>query len=875
MNRCLKAILAADVAGYSAMMGADQEGALTALRQFRSKVFGPAVVGHRGKLVKAMGDGWLVEFATAVEAVTCAIQVQNELAGQERIRLRIGIHLGDIVHEDDDIFGDGVNIAARLEELAEPGTVVISDAVHGSLDGTLRPSFEDRGAQRLKNIDRRLRVWRWADPNTLNDIIDRQSIGDCLTSHAAPPNNIPAQLSSFVGRSSELREICRSLSEARLLTLTGAGGCGKTRLACQLGAEVLEDFSDGVWFVALASLRDPALLLQAVTSVLGVREQPGRPLSETIQSHLAQKSALLILDNCEHFIRECTELVELLLLSCPGIKVVSTSREALGITGEHVHLVSGLGVPAREKKHTFEALTQFEAVQLFAERARQRNRTFTLTEANADIVAKICTRLDGIPLAIELAAARTRVLSVHQIAERLDDAFRLLGDAHRAGVSHHQTLRMAMDWSYSLLSDEEASLFRRLSVFAGSFSLDAVAAICADEQVPEFELLDLLQQLVEKSTVVAKDHGTETRYWLLETLRQYGHEKLDRGTELPEVRDRHIRYYLTLAEAAEPNIQGSGSNKAQAEWLDRLEADHDNLRIAMEYGKSEGREAFGIALAGVLWRFWEVRGHLSEGREAVRAALEIGGNIPVAGRAKALAGEGRLAWRQGDFHHARACFDKSLDLWRTAGDADGEANSLHGLARASLNLGDLSTARKSALASLEIHREIGNEQGVASAINTLGEVARTEGDFEAAEVQYREALAIFRRVGDTAASVSLLHNLGYTALNRSKIEESEAIFREALDIARDLNDRLGIFSMLGGLACVAAAVGRAERAVELFGAADSAGKDWGYAGDRIDQNEIKRWLLSARSAIGDDASRLAWERGRDMEPDEAISRALE
>ncbi len=882
MQRRLAAILAADVVGFSRLSEQDEEGTLDRLDAIRQGIVDPNVARSGGRIVKLIGDGILVEFPSVVDAVRCALTIQREssrenskLPAHQRIVFRIGINLGDVIVKGDDLYGDGVNVAARLEKLAEPGGIAISATVRDHIERRVDAPFESMGLQQLKNINRLVHVWHWAETAENNGQSGQKRKRKGLSSGPAPPNNLPVHLSLFVGRSDELTDIHGLLSGARLLTLTGAGGCGKTRLACQLGAQVLDSFPDGVWFVALASLRDPVLLVQTVATVLGVREQPGRPLTETIQSYLAPKTALLILDNCEHLVGDCAQLAEYLLLSCPGLKIVATSRETLGIIGEHVHLVPGLEVPARGERHSFEALTRFEAIQLFADRASQRSRTFSLTQANAGIVARICTRLDGIPLAIELAAARVRILSVHQIAERLDDAFRLLGETHHTGLPHHQTLRLAMDWSYSLLTDAEKSLFRRLSVFAGRFSLDAVKAVCAGEDDLDFDLLDLLQHLAEKSMVVAEDHDTQARYWLLETLRQYGHSKLDGDTELDTVRDRHVRYFLSLSEAAEPNIQGSGSNKAQAEWLDRLEADYDNLRIALEYGKTAGRESSGVALAGALWRFWEVRGYLSEGREAVRSVLATGDDTPPAYRAKALDGEGRLAWRQGDFQDAHACFDESLALWRTAGDAAGEANSLHGLARTALNLGDFSTAENSANASLEIHREIRNEQGVASALNTLGEVARAKEDFAAAEVKYREALAIFRRVGDIAASVSVLHNLGYTFLNRGEIEDAGANFREALTTARDLNDRLGIFSMLGGLACVAAAAGHAELAVELFGAADSAGKDWGYAGDRIDQNEVKRWLQTARSASGDKLASSAWERGQEMGFDAAISLALD
>lgn len=881
MQRRLAAILASDVVGFSRLTEQDDEGALARLGAVRERIVNPNVANSSGRVVKLIGDGALMEFPSVVDAVRCAIAIQGALvqdnAGEpigRRIVLRIGINLGDVIVQGDDLYGDGVNIAARLEQLAEPGGIAISGSVRDQIGAKFGELFEPMGAQELKNISRPIDVWRWVGAEQSGHGTAQPEEKSKPAPDGPPPNNLPLQLSSFVGRARELSELRALLADTRLLTLTGAGGSGKTRLACQIGADALRDFPEGVWFVALASLRDPALLAQAVATVLGIREQPGRPLSDTIREHLASRSALLILDNCEQILSDCARFAEGLLQVCPELTVLATSREALGVNGEQVHLVSGLAAPRPQETHSADTLSRFEAVQLFADRARLRSRTFELTEANADVVAGICTRLDGIPLAIELAAARVRVLSVQQIADRLDDAFRLLNDGSRTGLSHHQTLRLAMDWSYGMLSDEEASLFRRLSIFAGSFSLEAVEAICVDGHDHAFDPLDLLQRLVEKSTVVAEHHGDETRYRLLETIRQYAQEKLDKDPGLSALRHRHIECFLALAEAAEPEIQGAGGGEAQAVWLDKLEADHSNLRAALQYGATAAREASTVALAGALWRFWEVRGHLSEGREALRGALAIGLDAAPALRAKAIDGAGRLAWRQGDFEDAHTCFTESLALWREAGDATGEANALHGLARTALNLVDFPTARDSAEASLAIHRQIGNDQGIASAINTLGEVARAEGDFDGAETFYTKSLTIFRGVGDIAASVSVLHNLGYTALNRQEITKAKAIFCEALVIARDLNDRLGIFSMLGGLACVAAAAGQAERALELFGAAEGVGKSWGYAGDRIDQEEINRWALAARSMTGDGASVYIWERGQRMEPDAAMDLAL-
>ena len=880
MERRLAAILAADVVGYSRLMEADEEATLLTLKAYR-EVIDRRVTDHRGRVFGSAGDSVIADFASPVEAVRCALEIQTELEGRNadlaedrRMRFRIGVNLGDVMAEGDDLFGDGVNVAARLEGLANPGGICISRPVLDQIEGKLQIVFEDTGEHHVKNIKRPVHVWRW--PKDSPPKIETQTANDQSAIRPAQPmpNNLPRQLSTFVGREREIAEVRQLLSGTSLLTLTGAGGCGKTRLSCQVGAQVLEEFPDGVWLTELASLTDPASLPQTLASTLQIREQPGRPLTETISEYLAEKSALLILDNCDHLLTGCARLAGDLLRACPKLGILATSREALGVAGETVHQVPGLSFPDPGKRPSPDQLSQFEAVQLFVDRACLRKPGFTITPANAASVASVCHRLDGIPLAIELAAARVRVLSVAQIAERLGDRFRLLTEGSRTGLPHHQTLRMTMDWSYELLSEPEAALLRRLSVFAGGFSLAAAEAVCADDLVDGSEVLDLLQHLVDKSTVVSEDHGETIRYRLLETVRQYGHDRLDKTDELPPLKRNHMAFFLAFAEQAEPSLQGSGQGPGQGDWLDRLEADHDNLRTALECALAQKDGPLSVKLAGALWRFWEVRGYLSEGRGALKQALAAGTGAPSSFRAKALDGAGRLSWRQGDFQDAKQLFAESLVLWRTTGDKAGEANALHGLARSAVNLEDYVSARTSCEGSLDIQCQLNDRQGIATATNTLGEVARAQRKFAQAENHYAESLAIFREIGDTAASVSVLHNLAYTALNQGNEKTAEAFFLEAITIARDLKDQLGIFSMLGGLACVATAMGLAERAVQLFGTAEVVGKAGGYAGDRIDQDEVNRQLAAAQSALEKETFDAAWIRGQNMSSEDAIAYAL-
>ncbi|MCI0354796.1 MAG: AfsR/SARP family transcriptional regulator, partial [Acidobacteria bacterium] len=458
----------------------------------------------------------------------------------------------------------------------------------------------------------------------------------------APPfpptrrHNLPIPLTSFIGRVHEQAEVQRLLTTTRLLTLAGPGGCGKSRLALVVAADQVADYPDGAWLVELAALADPLLLPQAVATTLDVREEPQRPLIATLTNALQSRVLLLVLDNCEHLIDACAHLVQTLLGACPQLQILATSREALGLAGETVWPVPPLSLPDSRHLPSIEWLGQAEAIQLFVERAGAALPTFALTDENAPAVAQVCQRLDGMPLAIELAAARVKVLTVPQIAARLDDCFKLLAAGSRTIVSRHQTLRAAIDWSYELLSEQERVLFQRLAVFEGGFTLEATEGVCAGRGIEPDDILELLSHLVDKSLVVVgtQQQGREARYRLLETIRQYARDKLLGSAEAEIIRQQHAAYYLTLAEQAELKLQGL----EQLAWLDRLEVEHDNLRAALRWSQAEAQAGeTGLRLAGTLGLFWYLHGHWSEGRgwlESMLTQTEGLGRTPA--RATAL-----------------------------------------------------------------------------------------------------------------------------------------------------------------------------------------------------------------------------------------------
>jgi predicted ATPase/Flp pilus assembly protein TadD len=613
----------------------------------------------------------------------------------------------------------------------------------------------------------------------------------------AVPNNLPQPLTSFIGRERELKQVKWLLNTTRLLTLTGVGGCGKTRLALQVATDLLEEHPDGVWLVELAALTDPALVPQKTASALGLTEERGRSPVETLEDALRNRSLLLLLDNCEHLVGACAELAEALLRACPDVKILATSREALGVEGETLWQVPPLSTPDDGPLPPLKLLRQFEAVALFIERARSSNPEFTLTRGNAQAVVQICRQLDGLPLAIELAAARVKALSVSQIAERLQESFRLLSGGSRTALPRHQTLQGTMDWSFKLLSEAERTLLQRLSVFAGGFTLEAAEAVCTGEGVATDEVLEHLTHLVDKSLVVFEEHGGEVRYRLLEMVRQYAHEALVESGELESVSDKHLEFFLGLAERAEPELIGPN----QAEWLERADREHDNLRAALAWSLKSGGEEAGLRLAYVLWQFWDVRGHLSEGRKWLDKVLAKNAGVSAL-RAKVLNGAGRLACHQGDYPKAHAFHEESLALYRELEDKRGIASQLNNLGIIASYQADHQAARSLYERSLAIHRQIGNKLGTANTLNNLAGVAEEEGDYPRARALYEESLGLYRELGNKGSIASSLSGLGRLAGTQGDYDAAYEFLEESLKLRRELGDKAGIAYSLSNLATV-------------------------------------------------------------------------
>ncbi len=614
-------------------------------------------------------------------------------------------------------------------------------------------------------------------------------------------HNLPLALTSFVGRATERAEVTSLLTGTRLLTLTGAGGCGKTRLALTVATDLVTVYHDGVWLVELASLADEALVPQAAATVLGVQEQAQRPLTATLVDALQSRDMLLVLDNCEHLIDACAHLAQILLVGCPQLRILATSREALGIAGETTWLVPSLPLPDRQQLPPVAELAQVEAVRLFVERAAAVLPTFTLTRANAAAIAQICWRLDGIPLAIELAAARIKVLAVDQLATRLDHAMHLLTSGSRTALPRQQTLRAAIDWSYDLLAAPEQAVFQRLSVFAGGWTLEAAETVCVGHAIAADDVLELLAHLVDKSVVVVEPpHEGQVRYRLLEPMRQYAQEKLREAGETEATQQHHGRFFLALAEQAEQELKGPD----QLVWRDRLVQEHDNLRAAVQSAIERGDRERAVRLSGALVWFWSTYGYLSEGRKWLDLTLAHSADVPAAVRAKALIGAGELMAYCGDDNAAHALYEEGLALSRRLGDERGIAGALNGLGNMMYLRGELVRAKRFYEESLVLSRAAEDKWGMATTLGNLGSTAWREGNPTAARALYEESLSLFRELGDKQQLAWALLGLGEAARYQDDSEKATLHFAESLAIFQSMGPiRWGVARVLHGLGHVA------------------------------------------------------------------------
>ncbi|MEK6191642.1 MAG: tetratricopeptide repeat protein [Chloroflexota bacterium] len=878
-------LLFVDIAGSTRMLAelGDDYGAV--LRDYR-RLMSTAAEVERGALVDTAGDGLFFSFPSARGAVSAALAAQRSFRDHAwhagaNLEARIGIHTGEPVSSDAMLVGLDVHRASRICAAGHGGQILLSLTTHDLLRGETPGGalLRDLGEHRLKDLPHPERVFQASATDLPSEFPPLRSLDNW-------PNNLPRQLSSFVGRAESLAEASQRLTTTPLLTLTGPGGVGKTRLALEVAAQAMDLFPDGAWVIELAVLGDGSLVPETVAATLRVKEQPGVSILTTLAQHLESRRQLLVFDDCEHVLEPAAEVIDALLRACRNLRVLATSREALGIRGESLYPVPSMDLP-KPGDASVTMLAESEAVRLFVDRARAVQPAFVLNERNAAAVVQICRRLDGIPLAIELAAARVKSLPPEQIAARLDDRFRLLTGGSRMALPRHRTLKAAMDWSFDLLTDAERALLMRLSVFVGSFGLDAAEAVCANDIVERADVLDLLSRLIDRSLVVAEEGAAEARYRLLETVRQYAQERLIEDDPTGAVRARHQAFMLELVERIAPTLF---AGPAAGPAVDQLAIEHENLRAALQWSDDDPDGAGAeLRLAGNLWRYWEIGGHLVEARSwLARALARTDGEISEL-RANALTGLGSLAAQQGDLPAAIEAHQGALDTQRQLGNQNGIAYAGSNLANVSVERGDYGRARELYEESIAILRGTRDTRGAAFGLLNLADVAarqgdgdearqlsdqsiatfRAEGDFmgvalalgraatfslqdgDTAEARARhaEALDIFSRFGDGRGVARTEMFLGDIAAVEGNLAEAERLYRSSIEQRRQLGDRGGLATACDRLARVAAA-SQPEWAARLMGFADAQREAIGASLPPADAAERDQVLAALEGELG-------------------------
>ena len=865
------AILFTDIEGSTLLWekdGARMSQALAAHDALARK----AVEDCHGAVVKTTGDGMHAVFGNVLDALVATLTLQEALADPAAthgvpLRVRCGMHVGEVEYRNNDYFGSPVNRAARIMSAAHGGQVLLSQAAVDDLSSILPPevSLRDLGRVRLKDLSTPEQVYQVVCPTL------RQAF-PALRSLEATPNNLPQQSTRFIGREQALADVQRLLSNTRLLTLTGSGGCGKTRLGLQVAADSLDRLPDGAWLVELAPIADPGLVAQTVATVLGLKEAPGKSVVQTLTDYLKDKRLVLLLDNCEHLLDASAQLANALLRQCPQVTILASSREALGVGGEQTYRVPSLSLPDPKRAHTSASVVPFEAIQMFTDRAVLARADFAVTDQNASTLASICYRLDGIPLAIELAAARVRSLSVEEINNKLDQRFRLLTGGARTALPRQQTLRSLIDWSYDLLSAAEQMLFRGLSVFAGGWTLEAAEDVCSEEGIAKVDVLDFLTALTDKNLVLVEERNGESRYRLLETVRQYARERLLESGGGEAVRTRHRDYFLALAEETHPKLRG----REQAICLRRLETEHENLRASLEWSLADADPRVGLRLCSALQLFWIMRGHFAEGRRwcaqvLAKDAVEEQPQL----HANALGAAGVLAYRQIDYMLARELLGQSLAIRRRLGDRKGIGITVGNLGMIAADEGDFASAEVLHEESLAIARELGNRVGVVASLANLGIASDEQGDTAAARARFGECLAISRELGDQHAIAMTLHRLAMIHSRERDHAAAKVLYVESLMILRDLGLRGRIVYSLEELGTVTAALGSPVRAARMWGAEERLREEIGLPKPPDELQHADQCIRDARAALGDDtAFDRAWQEGRAMTQEQAIEYAL-
>ncbi len=828
-----------------------------------------ALAANRGHELRTEGDSFFIVFESALEACAGAAAVQEMLAQHSwpqdgKVRVRIGLHTGEATLVGNEYLGLDVHRAARVASAGHGGQVLVSETTRALVEHALPPrlTLKDLGLHRLKDMARPERLFQLSVEGLPSEF-------PALKTLETTPNNLPTQLTSFIGRDDQVREARQLLQRSRLLTLTGPGGTGKTRLSLQIAAGILDQFPDGVYFVPLSAVQDPELVPSAIAQALSISTTGRRRPIDALVEHLHDKRTLLVLDNFEQLLSAAPIATELLEAS-PGLRVLVSSRATLRVYGEQEFPVPPLALPDLKALPDLSTLSQFEAVRLFIERAVASKPDFKATNENAPAIAGICERVDGLPLAIELAAARVKLFSPQALLSRLEKSLSALGSGARDAPARQQTLRGAILWSYDMLDAAGRRLLARFSVFARGASFDQLEAVCGPADDVGGDVVEALDQLADQSLLRRVPDVDEPRFLMLQTIREFAMEQLEASGEAVGTRNKHVQAFIALAQQAEPNLFGP----ERREWLDRLEIDHDNFRAALDWCLESGDARDALRLTGAFWRFWQMRGHIHEGRTRAGRVLTMPNSHEFPReRTLALEAAGGLAYWQADMDVAQHFYDECLELTRQVGDKRAVANAIYNDAFPMvISRTTIPRARELLEEALGLFRELGDDQRVARTLWGLGNASYFDKDYAAAKPALEEAQALSRRVDDRFNLAWSTHTLGLVATNTEDIAAGRKYFMEALQLFVEAQDVSGITLQLDNLSGIARKEGDTVRATRLAAAAVAQQVVTGTGLGGLLANQEGR---TGREGLGEAEAAKAWAEGQALTFEEAIAYALD
>jgi len=843
-----------------------------AMRKRHDAIMRSAIELSNGYVFKIIGDAFCAAFHNAGDALQAAIKAQADLYaenwGDIIIKTRMGLHTGKAEIQDDGDYNGYATLSRihRLMSAGHGGQTLISQATQELIRDELPRgvTLRDVGEHRLKDLIHPEHIYQLNIPDLPTEFPSLKTLDVQL-------NNLPAQTTPFVGREREIAAVLGLLRnpDVRLVTLTGTGGTGKTRLSLQVAADLLDEYEHGIWFVELASITDPELILPTIASTLKIKESAGASIEQTLHEYLFKRNLLLVIDNFEQLV-SAAPVIGRLLAAAPKVKVLTSSRERLFLRGEHDYPVPPLGLPESKHKQTAVVLAQYEAIALFIQHARTANSAFTLDEENAPIVADICIQLDGLPLAIELAAARSRLFKPAVILEKLKNRLSILTGGARDLPQRQQTIRSAIDWSYNLLDEAEKVLFTQLAAFTGGWTLKAAEAVSGGEGNTSGDVLDLLTRLTDKSLIEVHAQAEASRYRMLETIRQFALEKLNESGKLPDTHIKHLNFFIQLAESAETPLIGPD----QVQWLNNLEREHDNFRTALEWSVKAGKHEDALRMAGALGLFWLKHSHFSEGRRWIKNVLENHQSPSNQTQIKAWRWAGFMAFWQQDMVASHRIYIENLKREQALEDKWGVAFSLHMLANIAYIEGDVEKARELHKKSIVLCHEIDAIWIMGLAQFSLGDIEFIQGNLALAEELSYEGLKNFRQLGEKFFMARVLSNLGYIMCAKDDFPTAKKIFLEALQLMKELGDKDGMMMVLNGLAGVFQNEAAYVISTRLQGTVISMIER--EIGGTLSLMPMEKGMFDAtakalKESLGAEAYQMEFETGMTLSLDEAVS----